>query len=62
MWTNHGGGKQTHYIKELNPTYDHGHKSYLIVDIKGKQMFLVAMTSSHHLKCENRRWMVPKEV
>lgn len=64
MWTNHNGRKKTYYIKEFNPNCDHGEKIYLGEPIKRKARLLVAQlrTGSHHLRCETRKWNIPKEV
>ena len=64
MWTNHSGCKKTYYIKEFNPNCDHCEKTYLGEATKGKARLLVAQRrrGSHHLRCETRRWRVPKEV
>ena len=38
MWTNNSGCKKAYYIKEYNPNFDHGEKTYLGVAIKSKAM------------------------
>ena len=54
MWTNHSGRKKAYYIKEFNPTCDHGEKTYLGAVIQGKTRVLVAQlkTRSQHLICQ----------
>ena len=57
------GRKKDYYIKEFNPTRDHEEKAYIGANIKWKAKMLIAQlrTSSHHLRCETGRWVVPKE-
>ena len=64
MWYNNIGRINAYYIKEFNPTEDHGEKAYLGAAIKGQARLLLAQlrTRSHHLRCETSRWKRPKET
>lgn len=64
MWTKQIGQKKAHYVKELNPTWEHEEKTYLGVAIQGKARLLIAQlrTGLHHLRCETRRWTIPNEA
>lgn len=63
MWTKQIGRKKAHYVKEFNPTWEHDEKTYLKAAVKGNAKILVAelRTDSHHLRCQTRRWTIPKE-
>lgn len=63
MWTNQTGRKKAYYVKEFNPTREHGVKEYLGANIEGKAKILIAQlrSGSHHLRCEIGRWKVPKK-
>lgn len=63
MWKGPLGNKKEYYVKHFNPTYDHTQKTYIGMEIKWKTKILIAQirTSSHQLRCETERWMIPKE-